>query len=93
VGVGDGLETIGVLIVSESKDTIQQSFEKLFKKVGSDVDPAFQIDRKRMDQIMEAFEVSDTELRTFTHSDNLDDLQDALVRCVVSRVSMVGLDA
>ena len=93
VGVEDGLETVGVLIISESKDSIQECFEELFKKLGRDVEPAFHIDRKRMDQIMTAFEVSDTELRTFTPSDELNDLQDALVRCIVSRVSMVALDA
>ena len=61
VGVEDGLETVGVLIISESKDSIQECFEELFKKLGRDVEPAFHIDRKRMDQIMTAFEVSDTE--------------------------------
>jgi tRNA threonylcarbamoyladenosine modification (KEOPS) complex Cgi121 subunit len=93
VGVEDDLKTVGVVIIDERKDAIQECFEQLFIKLGSDIEPAFSYDRKRMNQIMKSFDVSDTELRTFTDSDKLDELQDALIRCIVSRVSMVALDA
>lgn len=93
MGVEDDLETIAVVIINESKDSIQDCFEQLFTEVGPDMEPAFSYERSQMIRIMDAFDVSDTELRTFTDSDNLDELQDALVRCIVSRVSMVGIDA
>jgi tRNA threonylcarbamoyladenosine modification (KEOPS) complex Cgi121 subunit len=93
VGLGDISEKIGVVVIAESKDSIHKCFERLFKQVGSDIVPAFRFNRKRMGKIMKAFEVSKTELRTFTDSDNLEDLQDALVRCIVSKISMVALDA
>ena len=93
VGVEDDLETVGVVIIDENENTIQECFEQLFVELGTDVEPAFSYDRNRISQIMNAFEVSDTELKTFTDSDNIDDLFDALARCVVSRISMVALDA
>jgi tRNA threonylcarbamoyladenosine modification (KEOPS) complex Cgi121 subunit len=93
VGVIDDLETIAVVIIDESKDSVKDCFNQLFIKLGCDVEPAFNYNRQQMGKIMKAFEVSDTELKTFTDSNNLDDLRDALVRCIVSMISMVALDA
>jgi KEOPS complex subunit Cgi121 len=93
VGVEDDLETVGVVIIDASKKNILDSFEQLYTKLGSNVEHAFCYDKTRLVQIKTAYDVSDTELRTFTDSDNLDDLKDALVRCIVSKVSMVALDA
>jgi KEOPS complex subunit Cgi121 len=93
VGLEDNLETVGVVVIDVSKDSIQDCFEDLFVKLGSDIKPAFSYDRKRMGSIMSAFDINTTELRTFTDSDNFEDLQDALVRCIVSKISMVALDA
>jgi KEOPS complex subunit Cgi121 len=93
MGVEDNLETIAVVIINKSKDAVQDCFKLLFTEIGHDIEPAFNHDKGQIIQIMEAFEVSDTELRTFTDSENLDEIQNALVRCIVSRVSMVGIDA
>jgi KEOPS complex subunit Cgi121 len=93
MGVEDDLETIAVVVINGRKDSVQDCIEQLFNEIGSDIEPAFSHDRKQMIRIMEVFEVSDTELRTFTDSDNIDELKHALVRCIVSRVSMVGIDA
>ncbi len=91
-GLSDVLEKIVLLIIGKSESDVQDVAHRLIKKVGCEIDPLFEVDDKKFAQIMEHYDIKETELDTFgTSTDRLECI-DALVRCITSRVSMVALD-
>ena len=69
-----------------------QCINDLTKAIGKEGEHEFPPDIQRLQKIMEIFDIKREELDVFLESDNPEDIQGALSKCVVSRVSTVAFD-
>jgi tRNA threonylcarbamoyladenosine modification (KEOPS) complex Cgi121 subunit len=92
LGVCDGLEHIAVVAIGADKKTVEHTLKELTKKMGVEFSIPFEASKERFDRIREHFKIDMKEVNTLTDSDDDLELQKALSRCVVSRVSLVAID-
>ena len=93
IGVKDGLERIALVVVSKSKQPLIECINTLISKIGEDVVEPFKINNERLTMLMRFYEISIKEIESLTSSKELDKLQDALSRCVRSRISLVAIES
>lgn len=93
IGVKDGLERIALVVVSTSKQSLVTCINTLISQIGDEVVEPFKISNERLAKLMKFYEISPKEIETLTSSKELDMLQDALSRCVRSRISLVGIES
>lgn len=93
MGTIDGLETVALVAIGDSSDEIERCIALAQRNVGRSKDPPFQMSKKRFKRICEHFNIPDTELDAIASSTSLQSRYDALKKAVVSRVSMVALEA
>lgn len=92
IGVHNGLENLAVVVIAKDRKTVKQTLDKITKKVGQEFSNPFEPNRERFDRVKKHFKIGETEIGVFTDSDDILELQKALSRCVVSRVSLVAID-
>lgn len=93
IGVKDGLERIALVVVSKSKQPLIECINTLISEIGEDVVEPFKINNERLTMLMRFYEISIKEIESLTSSKELDKLQDALSRCVRSRISLVAIES
>jgi len=92
LGVFDGIERVAVVVIEKDKGTVERTLKELVQRIGDEATRPFTATEDRFDRILEYFQIDMTEVRTFTESEDIVELQNALSRCVVSRVSLVAID-
>jgi tRNA threonylcarbamoyladenosine modification (KEOPS) complex Cgi121 subunit len=93
MGTVDGLETVALVVMGESKKSVNDCISRAQETVGPEISSPFKLTEKRIRRVREHFEITDTEMEAITTSKDLQDRYGALIRAVVSRVSMVALEA
>ena len=93
IGVTDGLERVALAVVSKSKQSLGVCINTLISKIGEEVVEPFKISNERLTKLMKFYGISLKEIETLTSSKELDMLQDALSRCVRSRISLVAIES
>ena len=93
VGVSEATKQALVIIVGSNRSKIETRLTAVIEKLGSEVETPFSPDIKRLRDIQRIYEIADTEIATYTSSSDPIDLQQALSKCVSSRVSLVALDS
>ncbi len=92
-GVKDDMASVAVVIVGTDVDRIEACHRTLIEQIGEDIEPPFTLDSNKTRAIMDHFGISDEELNAVSISDNPEEMQRTLSRCVVSRVSDVALES
>jgi tRNA threonylcarbamoyladenosine modification (KEOPS) complex Cgi121 subunit len=92
IGVSDNLSSIAAVVIAPSKDEAKQVLTKLTTAIGKQCEPEFSSDPERLNQIMVLFDITKAEIESLIESDDPHEIQAALSRCVVSRVSTVAFD-
>ncbi|MHA1906181.1 MAG: KEOPS complex subunit Cgi121 [Candidatus Thorarchaeota archaeon] len=92
VGVSDNLPSIAAVVIASETDDVTHCINTLMKAIGTQSEPEFPPNPKRMREIMDIFGIKKSEMDVFMESDNSDEFQRALSKCVVSRVSSVAFD-
>ncbi|TFF67775.1 hypothetical protein EU520_01295 [Candidatus Thorarchaeota archaeon] len=93
MGLESGLDSVGVVVVAESKQSAEDALRRLEQEVGANVENPFQMSDERLGRIQHFFKIPESEMDAIAKSDTLGDRWTALVRCVVSRVSLVATEA
>jgi len=93
MGTVDGLETVALVVMGESKKSVNDCISRVQESVGPEISSPFKVTEERFQRVREHFDITDTEIEAITTSKDLQDRYGALIRAVVSRVSMVALEA
>ena len=93
LGVKDGLERIALVVVSKSRPALVECINALVPKIGEEAVEIFKIDEERLAKLVKYYEISTKEIETLTLSKEIEILQDAISRCVRSRVSLVAIES
>ncbi|MFO7836403.1 MAG: KEOPS complex subunit Cgi121 [Candidatus Thorarchaeota archaeon] len=93
IGTIDGLESVALVVIGKLKEQVEKSIARAQQRVGRRISPPFQVSEDRIQHICEHFSIADTELNAITSSTNLEHRYDAVKKSVMSRVSMVALEA
>ena len=91
MGIKDNLSSLGVVCIDKDESKVRACLEEVSSRVGSIVFPMFIPTSEKVKSLMNAFDVSDEELKQFTEENDLASRSQALSKCIVSRVSMVAL--
>lgn len=92
-GVADGLESIAVVIVDDTKENVRNCSLLMQNGIGSISENQFPATENRLKNIMLHFEIPALELQAMIESNDLPSKQEALSKCVASRVSSVALES
>ncbi len=92
IGITDNLPSIAAVVIAHGQDEVTQCIRELTKAIGGPSKLEFPPDHKRLEKIMEYFGIARSELDVFLKSSTPQDFQNALSKCVVSRVSTVAFD-
>ncbi|MBD3157656.1 MAG: hypothetical protein GF309_02600 [Candidatus Lokiarchaeota archaeon] len=93
MGTIDGLETVALVIMGESEKNVNDCISRAQEAVGPEISPPFKLSEKRIKRVREHFGITETEIEAITTSRDLQDRYEAVIAAVVSRVSMVALEA
>ena len=93
VGVSDDTSRSLVIIVGTNKSQLEIRMTEIMEKLGTEVENPFFPDIERLVKIQKVFDISEIEIATYASSTAPIELQNALSKCVSSRVSMVALDS
>lgn len=93
VGISEATVSVAVVVLGVDKDTVRSTLLETMKSIGSPITTEFSPSLDKVHRIMESFDISESEIRVFTESRKLEDLKEAVSRCIASRVSSVALDA
>ncbi|MGV9104110.1 MAG: KEOPS complex subunit Cgi121 [Promethearchaeia archaeon] len=93
IGTIDRLESVALVVIGKLKEQVEKSIARAQQRVGRRISPPFQVSEDRIQRICEHFSITDTELNAITSSTNLEHRYDAVKKSVMSRVSMVALQA
>ncbi len=93
IGTIDKLESVALVVIGKLKEQVEKSIARAQQRVGRRISPPFQVSEDRIRRICEHFSIANTELNAITSSTNLEDRYDAVKKSVMSRVSMVALQA
>lgn len=92
VGVSERTRHPVIIVIGSSQSEVRKSLLAVITRLGTPLENAFQPDKKRLQDIIHTFDISESELSTFTSSPSLQERQQALSKCVAHKVSMVALD-
>ena len=93
MGLEEGLSSVAVIVVAETEDSVEETIKILVKRVGNELIEPFKVDRARFERIQDFFRIPQIELDAISKSGSIEGRWLALVRCVVSRVSLVATEA
>ena len=92
-GVSEEVDRIAIVIVGTNKETIAKCSRDLHASIGPSPAVPFPPEESRFTAIMNHFNIDELELETIMDSNDLSSIQEALSRCVASRVSSVALES
>ncbi len=93
LGVSDGVERIAVVVIGDDEQVVRKCLDSFAVSIGPLTQTPFPARLDRLEALMSLYGVSRKEIEAITKSDKPEDIQIALSKCVVSRVSMVALDS
>ena len=91
-GVKDKRNSIALVVVGVTTEQVENGINDLVSRIGTEIKNPFDTDDARLSRLMEYYGVTYTELETLTDSKMVNDLQEALSKCVASRVSLVAVE-
>ncbi len=91
-GVKDKMDSITLVVVGVTTERVENGINDLVSKIGTEIKNPFDMDNARLSRLMEYYGVTPTELEALTESKATNDLQQALSKCVASRVSLVAVE-
>ena len=91
-GVRDKMNSLTLVIIGKSTGLVENGINDLVSRIGTEIKNPFDTDDARLSRLMEYYGVTYTELETLTDSKMTNDLQEALSKCVASRVSLVAVE-
>jgi tRNA threonylcarbamoyladenosine modification (KEOPS) complex Cgi121 subunit len=91
MGISDATKTLNVVALGENRLKVEECMNEIGKAIGSEVKPAFAMTKRRLSFLMNAFKISESELELFFDQDDVKSRQQALSKCIVSRISQVAL--
>ena len=93
MGVTDNQKVVGIVVVGSNSETIRKQIDSIISSIGIELDPPFAPDESTINKIARAFDIKQSELDLLDFGESIESRRDALTRLIVSRVSMVALDA
>ena len=93
MGVTDNQRVVGIVVVGSNSDAIRKQINTYISNIGTELDPPFTPDKSTINKIVSAFGINQSELDLLDFGESIESRRDALTRLIVSRVSMVALDA
>ena len=93
MGVTDKQKVVGIVVVGSNIETIRKKLNTFISSIGVELDPPFTPDSDTINTIASAFDIKQSELDLLDFGKSIESRRDALTRLIVSRVSMVALDA
>jgi tRNA threonylcarbamoyladenosine modification (KEOPS) complex Cgi121 subunit len=93
LGVTDKTSSIALVVIGDSAEVVQATLESVAAEVGEEPAEPFSPHSGRLKQIADAYAIPKEEIEVLAQSNSPKDIQSALSRCVVSRVSLVSLDS
>ena len=93
LGVNDETTSVAAVVLGTDESNLKSHVDYIVDKIGSIVQQSFAPTEERIQLIMMHFGINDTELTTLSSSDSIEARYRALSGCVISRVSMVALEA
>ena len=89
MGVTDELSSVGVVCIDEDEKKVRECLMGIAEKVGEEISPMFSPTSEKISVLMQNFGITELEMKQFKDSDDLVTRNQALSKCVVSRVSQV----
>ncbi|MFW9803070.1 MAG: KEOPS complex subunit Cgi121 [Candidatus Thorarchaeota archaeon] len=93
LGVNDEATSVAAVVLGTDESNLKSHVDYIVDKIGSVSQQPFVPTEERIQLIMMHFGINDTELTTLSSSDSIEARYRALSGCVISRVSMVALEA
>jgi tRNA threonylcarbamoyladenosine modification (KEOPS) complex Cgi121 subunit len=93
LGVNDETTSIAAVILATDESKLKSHIDYLIDEIGPVVPQPFAPTEERMQLIMMHFGINDAEITAVSSSESLEARYQALSGCVISRVSMVALEA
>lgn len=93
MGVNDELSSVGVVCIDEDEKKVRECLMRIEEKVGEEISPMFSPTSEKINSLMKNFGITELEMKQFKDSDDLATRNQALSKCVVSRVSQVCFGA
>ncbi len=93
MGVTDELSSVGIVCIDEDEKKVRECLMGITEKVGEENSPMFSPTAEKIRSLMQNFGITELELEQFNDSDDLANRNQALSKCVVSRVSQVCFGA
>ncbi len=93
MGVNDELSSVGVVCIDEDEKKVRECLMRIEEKVGEEISPMFSPTSEKINSLMKNFGITELEMKQFKDSDDLSTRNQALSKCVVSRVSQVCFGA
>ena len=91
MGINDGLSSVSVVCIDEDEKKVRHCLQQIIEKLGDEITPMFSPMLEKINSLMVNFGVTELEMNQFTDSDDLALRNQALSKCVVSKVSQVPL--
>ena len=91
MGVNDELSSVAVVCIDEDEKKVRECLMKIAEKVGEETAPMFSPTAEKISSLMQKFGITELEINQFADSDDLATRNQALSKCIVSRVSQVSL--
>ena len=91
VGVKDELSSVGVVCIGEDEKKVRVCLDEISEQVGDEIAPMFKSTSEKISSLMKVYGITELELNQFLDSDDLSSRNQALSKCVVSRVSQVSI--
>ena len=93
MGVNDELSSVGVVCIDEDEKKVRECLMGIAEKIGEEISPMFSPTSEKISSLMQNFGITELEMKQFKDSDDLVTRNQALSKCVVSRVSQVCFGA
>jgi tRNA threonylcarbamoyladenosine modification (KEOPS) complex Cgi121 subunit len=91
VGIKDELSSVGVVCIDEDEKKVRECIDVISKQVGEEITPVFKPTSEKIRLLMKNYGISELEMKQFSDSDDILSRNQALSKCVVSRVSQVSI--
>lgn len=92
IGISEKSRTLALVVLGDNQEKVRYATDDIISQVGHETKQMFEQNQERFERVSRAFSISMVEIQTISNSDQLDDLFDALTRCVMNKVSLVALD-
>ncbi len=91
-GVHDDLDHVAAVVIDENQRSVEDTLEKITKTIGKEFPIPFEASQERFERVKKYFDIDEKEIEVFTNSNDIIERQNALAKCVVSRVSLVAIE-